>query len=130
MSQLKGLLLDRPDRLCLSCHVDLQKQMASGIVHPPAKEGECLGCHKPHSSTFASLLTENIPQQCLACHDGEDQTFKEKHLNLSGSRIDCRKCHNPHVSVTAGLIQSQVHAPFKDGMCDACHEPVPQEKKP
>ena len=131
MSAFDKFLLDKPARLCLSCHTDLDKQMASGTVHPPVKDGECLGCHKPHTSTFASLLAENVPQICLTCHDGEDQGFKTKHLNLSGSQIDCRKCHNPHVSAFKGLMQSQIHPPFKDGVCDACHEttPAPQEKK-
>jgi predicted CXXCH cytochrome family protein len=102
--------------------------MQEGQAHPPAEEGECLGCHLPHESEFASLLANEVPEICLDCHDGDDGDFRALHLGLSGSQIDCRKCHDPHVSDAEGLIQRNRHDPFEGNACSACHTDIPEER--
>ena len=124
----KSLLVDRADRICLTCHTDLKQRMAEGRVHDPAGEGDCLGCHRPHNAAFASLLQDNPTTICLGCHDGDDSAFQAKHLGRSGSELDCRKCHDPHAGTAQGLLQPLQHEPFLSGDCSICHESVPEEE--
>jgi predicted CXXCH cytochrome family protein len=118
---IAGLLPDTAPRLCLTCHADLGKRMASGHVHPPAADGECLECHEPHHSAEPMLLAEAVPDQCLGCHDGEEQAFRDHHLGRSGESLDCRKCHDPHASQDERLLQAVAHDPFAQGACEVCH---------
>jgi predicted CXXCH cytochrome family protein len=123
-----SLLVDRADRICLTCHTDLKERMAQGRVHEPAGEGECLGCHDPHGGGFESLLVDAPTAVCLGCHDGSDSDFKTKHLGLSGEQIDCRMCHDPHAGTEQGLLHPRQHEPFLSGDCSICHESAPDKE--
>ena len=141
---LKSLVLAEPPDLCLSCHKELRAvkgpppatggsgdspDAASGApkeeqrlyVHAPEQIGRCLGCHRPHQSPQASLMSEPIQPLCEKCHSYRSEEFKQAHLDIEGDRIDCRKCHTPHVARTPKLFKNVLHSPFARQECKDCH---------
>ncbi len=99
-----------PD-LCTTCH-DINKGDKS--KHAPAKEGECLSCHDPHSSDSRNLLkTEKGKSLCLNCHDvaGKDMIVHGPVL-----KNECSTCHEPHNSKFAKLLRND-----EDKLCLSCH---------
>ena len=119
--RLAGLLPDRADRVCFTCHADIAERLAGGVAHDPAAEGDCLLCHQPHESDHPSLLTQAMPAVCLDCHDGDDVDFRRLHLNLAGEKLDCRKCHDAHASPATTLMHERAHDPFQERDCAVCH---------
>ncbi len=86
---------------CLTCHTDSQKKLAMATVHKP----------------FADL-------QCATCHTGHDpQTFQTRLVNVDPATGDqsrlCGSCHD----VQQYLGMSNIHVPFKNAWCTACHDP-------
>ena len=45
--------------LCYKCHEDLKTDFKKAHVHTPVKEGNCIGCHNPHTSDHGKLLDED-----------------------------------------------------------------------
>ena len=89
---------------------------------PAGEMDGCSTCHGSHSSRHPALLHEAVATTCLGCHDGDSDEFGEKHLGLPAESMDCKSCHDPHASRMAGMLLPEVHPPFGEGDCSACHE--------
>jgi DmsE family decaheme c-type cytochrome len=110
--------LKEPDqkKLCLECHGEFAKTLASRFVHTPVKVGECSGCHAPHVSTHGKLLSSDTKQMCAGCHAGVVPAgARSTHKVVSDG--ECVKCHDPHASAYAGILV----APGND-LCISCHQ--------
>lgn len=65
---------------CLKCHVD--KRGPFVFEHAAVKVEGCEGCHVPHGSTNAKLLTRPVVfTLCLECHNGAG-TFGRSNLSV------------------------------------------------
>ena len=128
--------------LCANCHSVTGKQK---FQHDPAKEGECISCHKPHGSSARNLLDVTNGDQtplCLGCH--ESGPFKQKFMHGPAAVGNCTECHDPHQAAVKALLKEPVrnlclkchadfaasmkeavfvHPPVKEGPCSACHNP-------
>ena len=125
--------------LCTQCHSSFGKK---NVLHSPVKDGDCLGCHKPHGASGRFLLDvgEDQTNLCLGCHDSAP--FKQKFMHGPVAVGACTKCHSPHESSGKFLLDGPVrdsclkchtdfakslkeaqvaHAPVKDGPCSSCH---------
>jgi predicted CXXCH cytochrome family protein len=88
-----GLVLP-PEKLCLSCHVDF----VTGVhVHGPVAVGDCMACHLPHDSRFASLLKNERSRVCSTCHR-EERLAASMHNEVMARQMTCVDCHDPHDS--------------------------------
>lgn len=84
---------------CLTCHADSQQKLGMKVVHKP----------------FADL-------QCATCHTGHDpKTFATKLVNVTNGDQSqlCGSCHD----TKQYLAMSNIHVPFKNAWCTACHDP-------
>ncbi|MBN1348245.1 hypothetical protein JXJ21_02450 [candidate division KSB1 bacterium] len=129
-------LVESIPALCLQCHeIDMEKKS----IHSPTKDGECLGCHTPHSSDTEKLLTAESGELCIQCHDSYTSN-NFVHGPVAGGM--CSGCHDPHASDNAVLLRREgqevclfchtakkdvqskpsVHEPFVKG-CLGCHKP-------
>ncbi len=93
--------------LCYTCHQDYSD--LPGFVHGPVSIGLCQGCHNPHSSKFANLLSRDGDDLCTFCHDTIDRDNPESHK----SPIDqaCLACHSPHNSMNDVLLVAENSTP-------------------
>lgn len=108
--------------LCAKCHPPL---LGKKYVHPPAKDGECTGCHNPHTSNSPFLLNisaENQNELCKECHDQELTTQKFTHGPVGLGA--CTYCHAPHESDFKGLLKNDPQA-----LCFECHTDIAQGVK-
>lgn len=127
-------LADTPPTLCFYCHEENSK----ANIHSPAKEGECVMCHSPHSSKYNNLLTDKVPNLCFNCHEAFDK--KTSHAPVSEG--ECFSCHSAHESDNSKLLVEKetsdlclmchdleieenhnVHAAMEMGSCIDCHNP-------
>ena len=127
--------------LCEQCHSPFGKKK---IMHPPVKDGNCLGCHKPHGGSGRSLLNvgDDQTELCISCHDSSP--FKQKFMHGPVALGACTKCHAPHEAAEKALLEGPVrnlclkchadlanalkgakvtHKPVITGPCTACHNP-------
>ncbi|MFQ5899970.1 MAG: cytochrome c3 family protein [Thermodesulfobacteriota bacterium] len=116
----KGLLKKTGSDLCFECHLK-QEVIIRAIVHKPVEEGNCAACHLPHSSDEEKLLLKDKRELCIGCHTGQDEAFAQSHLDYSVVSSDCLSCHSPHSSDRKGLLRVNLHKPFADNNCSACH---------
>jgi predicted CXXCH cytochrome family protein len=86
-----GLVAPR-NELCFICHPDILK---GEWTHGPVQSGDCLACHVPHSSAFASLLDTEPTKICERCH-AEKRRAPAMHDMVSKKLINCTDCHDPH----------------------------------
>ncbi len=109
--------------LCLGCHDELAPAAAGEVKSPhfPTTES-CLTCHSPHASAQPRLLLAPVPQLCTDCH--EAQGLAGTHGGQITATTNCLECHRPHGSANPRLLRaSQLHPPFAEGSCAACHRP-------
>jgi len=133
--------------LCLSCHEAFKAKMKKPFVHTPLKQGDCTGCHNPHTADHGKLLAASPDQICYSCHDNLTPTgAKSTHQVVVEGK--CTLCHDPHSAdnknnlVRAGsklcfechkelgdaIAKSKVkHAPVEQD-CLSCHNPHASEK--
>jgi predicted CXXCH cytochrome family protein len=78
--------------LCDSCHQGIVG--ARALAHAPAVSGDCLACHRPHSTETPHLLVTTGPGLCLQCHDAGLLTPQPAHREEGGD--SCFACHDPH----------------------------------
>jgi predicted CXXCH cytochrome family protein len=137
---------------CLSCHdreielpsqrkvADIKKEITgSQFHHGPVGIGDCLACHRSHTSPHASLLSGGYPREmyvefsedsysgCLFCHDRRlitearststgfrdgDRNLHHVHVNRKKGR-SCRVCHRAHAGDLPKLMRREV--PFGSG---------------
>ncbi|MDW7772482.1 MAG: cytochrome c3 family protein [Desulfobulbaceae bacterium] len=121
VARYKGLLNTREDRLCYSCHKELETTFNQGIVHDPVADGSCSACHAPHVSDGKGLIRDNLADICFSCHEKLPREFPETHNPFA--RGQCIACHDPHQADKAELL-----ADAPDKLCSSCHDRADLEK--
>jgi predicted CXXCH cytochrome family protein len=103
----------------------MRDSLATGVVHQPAKQGECLTCHDGHKTKDASGKIRLV-KTCESCHDPGSSELRKAHREFVVATGTCGDCHDPHRSDKPGLIRFARHQPFAEGDCATCHKaPVP-----
>jgi predicted CXXCH cytochrome family protein len=142
-SNASKLLTGDEKSVCISCHGkddvgkpplrNMKTELAGKkYLHGPVNKDKCAGCHDPHGSAFAKILTGPYPgtfyapyqdgayDLCLSCHEKNllrfpDTTvntrFRNGNRNLHYTHVvnnrkgrTCRACHEPHASDLPKLI--------------------------
>src|SRR5690606_16559156 len=108
-SRVPDLLLRTPRDLCLSCHEHVALDPPAGhTAHGAlATEGSCVVCHEGHAAESPALVALPLGAACLACHDREISTASGEKIADVAREIRTAK---------------HVHAPLREGKCEACHE--------
>jgi predicted CXXCH cytochrome family protein len=135
----KGLLQQKVQDLCYSCHDDAASSHLQGGTHQPVSRGECLACHDPHSSDHKGLLTKKFSETCFSCHTQLPKKFKFTHTPYAKGQ--CDSCHQAHQSKHDNLLVKEPQAlclgchpmqsvrqkhpnyPAELGNCGSCHSP-------
>jgi predicted CXXCH cytochrome family protein len=97
--------------LCFKCHDE--KNFKGITLHGPVTEGKCLECHRPHGSDIPSHLQAGQPKLCLDCHSVEIRDTKGVALPSTKELFDDKEMN--------------LHKPFSEGKCTACHLPHPAD---
>lgn len=139
VAKYEGLLQQKVQKLCYSCHAKAAADHGRGMAHEPVRKGECLGCHDPHSSDHGGLLNKRSTDTCFTCHTALPRKFKHTHTPYANGQ--CSSCHRPHQSEHAGLLvreatalclgchskesvrQRHANFPAEPGNCGSCHSP-------
>lgn len=121
--------------MCAACHGDLLEGRSK--LHNPSDQGDCLDCHRAHSSMHENLLIDDWGQMCRECHQPLFATIAGAVLANTPSEADsplkkldppllhepvaddCGVCHDPHGSNHDFLLTD---SPFQ--LCATCHEEV------
>ena len=106
-------------KTCISagCHaVDLSSRMPK---HSPYLEGQCLTCHRDHTSTSTTLLKSRDDAMCLPCHKEAELNAADHQLKHPAGGALCVDCHNPHQSPVRNLLRKEETRLI----CSKCHEP-------
>jgi predicted CXXCH cytochrome family protein len=142
----KGLLPKVQKDICIGCHSsdnlgkpalrNIQKELeGKSKSHGPIASGRCSGCHDPHGSDYARILTKEYPRTfyapykegiydfCLSCHNKDMLRFTETtiytkfrngkrnlhYVHVANSRKGrtCRTCHEPHAGDGEKLISTE-----------------------
>lgn len=118
-SNAKKLMKDEVKALCLKCHEEFARGMATaGRVHGPVKDAPCTSCHDPHSSPFPALLKVKMPDLCIGCHKDIGKKIgsaKSVHQPLMDAK-GCSNCHSTHYSAAGGLMAGDQRT-----ICLGCH---------
>jgi predicted CXXCH cytochrome family protein len=118
-SDLPKLLVGQGRELCLGCHDQMSKQLATvKVLHKPM-QGDCQQCHEVHASNEIMQLKQSPVGLCVSCHDPVKQlaeSAKFKHSPVMHGD-GCIACHTPHGSDLAKLMKSD---PAK--ACLTCHD--------
>ncbi len=110
-------LSEEPDKLCLSCHMQIQPAGAQS-VHKVVAEGKCLLCHDPHSSDNKFNLLKAGNELCFGCHKEKAEAIAKNKFKHAPVEKACVSCHNPHASTTAkALLTKEVPT-----LCLDCHK--------
>jgi predicted CXXCH cytochrome family protein len=105
--------------LCVTCHDEQAKQIASAKVQHPGAQGECISCHSPHAGGFPYLLSPNPVTICENCHSEQADMHKKKAvLHPAAFRDGCYTCHDGHGGDRPNLLRAQGNA-----LCLECHSP-------
>lgn len=103
-------------KMCVTCHADFDQTLKKRFVHSAVKSGECSGCHSPHVSSHAKLLSEDKQQVCASCH-GSVVPENAKSVHKVVGDADCQKCHDPHASDNAANLVAA-----GNDLCFTCHK--------
>jgi len=105
--------------LCVTCHEEQAKQIASAKVQHQGAQGDCTTCHNPHAGKAPGFLQPDPVSACLACHSDQAAEFKKKHLHQPAFEQACSICHVAHGNNNAKLLRvADVNA-----LCLECHGP-------
>lgn len=104
--------------LCVTCHDEQAKEIASAKVQHPGAAGDCTDCHNPHASNQPGLPKTNGVDICLGCHsDVADLQKKAVHHQPAFSQ-GCAACHEPHGGTREKLLRAD-----GNNLCLECHGP-------
>lgn len=108
---------------CLDCHTDFQPVLERAFLHPLVKSRECTGCHDPHTSSEAGLLTSEPAVLCSSCHQ---EVLPEKYQSIHTIVTEgkCNQCHDSHGSENRSIL-------LKSGneLCFECHQDIADQAK-
>ncbi len=102
--------------LCFTCHESTI--FTKSHRHGPVGAGDCIACHKPHTSKHENLLIAS-PEKgevCFQCHKDRKQEFTMKFVH-DPVEENCNKCHDPHSSDA----RFQLHKTGSE-LCADCHK--------
>ncbi|WP_456387061.1 cytochrome c3 family protein [Desulfolithobacter sp.] len=114
VARFAGLLRNREDILCYSCHKKEKNSFEQGFVHEPVSKGQCSVCHTPHASNQKALIRDNLAEDCFACHEALPREFKNTHKPFADGQ--CMSCHRPHRADNLELLKQE-----PDALCTSCH---------
>jgi predicted CXXCH cytochrome family protein len=122
-SDHESLLNDAPGKLCLTCHEQIFPEGTNAsLVHSPVVDGDCLSCHRGHSSTENSLLVKPGELLCFECHERQDYA-EGVVAHPPAAQGLCLTCHNPHKSTEGKLLVEK-----EEKLCVSCHNSIAEEK--
>lgn len=110
--------------LCLECH---QKISQGKNVHLIVMAGECLSCHRPHSSEYQFQLVKSLEKICyLGCHE---DFAKSKYVHKPVKEGKCVSCHDPHNSPNNKLLLPKLYTGYfnEAKLCYLCHTNMRQK---
>src|SRR3989304_10460779 len=84
--------------LCYTCNKKEEKEFFKVFINTPVSKKECASCHKPHSSSYKSLLIDSSQQLCVKCHGDMFLEVKEEVIHPPFKDKSCETCHDPHSS--------------------------------
>lgn len=102
--------------LCVTCHDDQAKKIATAKVQHPGAQGDCTDCHNPHASKNPGLPKSNPVSICLDCHSEQAELMKKKVLHQPAFQQGCATCHEPHGGERAKLLRAEGNE-----LCLECH---------
>jgi predicted CXXCH cytochrome family protein len=105
--------------LCLTCHEDQGKKIASAKVQHPGAAGECIACHNPHGGKSPGFVQPNPVSACVTCHTEQSDQMKKAHLHQPAAVQGCATCHEPH----GGENEHLLRAATPNKLCLECHGP-------
>ncbi len=118
---------------CTTCHNEgkcAEKKALGPINHPNA---DCIDCHDPHKTNFASFLRAPAQDVCAKCHSQKFDLVGSRHDALAGGSAwpatdrantdRCLACHRPHGDAAHGLLRvaPSAGASGHDAACSGCH---------
>lgn len=128
------MLKESGGALCAMCHEDATPEIYEAIngaqfKHPPVSDGDCIKCHRPHSSNYASILKDSMENLCLSCHVELGEIIAEsKNRHGPVQTGDCAACHNVHGSQFSKLLARFYPMSFYSSyeaknydLCFGCH---------
>lgn len=110
--------------LCVTCHDDKAKLIATAKVQHPGAMGDCTDCHSPHAGNEPGLPKTDGVTICLGCHSDIDDLRKKPFHHQPAFAQGCGTCHTPHGGDIDHLLRAKGNA-----LCLECHGPdsVPQK---
>ena len=103
-------------KICIECHDEFNEVLTRRVLHTPVAEGKCAGCHSPHASDYAKMLSAPRGEICQDCHhDLTPETVVSVHPPFAERK--CDSCHDPHGTDNRMIL-------FRAGsaLCFECHE--------
>jgi predicted CXXCH cytochrome family protein len=126
---------------CISCHPEVEQEMAKPGGHKPFADFQCSGCHNPHAAKFSGLLKDRPEVLCRNCHEEKSVTQMGRYVHVPFQDGECLSCHSPHVSDNPNLLKASgqdlcftchekkgsfnrkyTHSPVRQGRCLSCHQ--------
>ena len=108
-------------KLCLGCHTAFKAKLTKPFIHSPLKEGDCVGCHNPHTARHGKLLTADTTRICYSCHK-QMVPNNAKSVHKVVAEGNCMKCHDPHSADSKfNLIKKG------NDLCFGCHKEMGEE---
>ncbi|WP_022852417.1 cytochrome c3 family protein [Thermodesulfatator atlanticus] len=126
-------LIKQKEKLCATCHQELTPEIFTAMnekyPHKPVKNGDCVACHRPHSSNYELLLANDLTTLCFNCHVDLGDYIKESKFKHGPVQTgDCIACHNVHGSQYVSLLVKYFppkfyidYKPENYDLCFACH---------
>ncbi len=121
----KGLYKDKQiANSCFLCHTGVEDEVNSKYKHEPARDLNCLTCHKGHSSTQKTLLVKDSIELCKGCHKPHAHPFGKLANGkvvidpTTNDMLTCASCHTPHGSNHNKLTHLDKNAE----LCTMCHK--------
>lgn len=110
--------------LCVTCHDDVAKKIASAKVQHPGAQGDCTDCHNPHTGKSPGFPKPDAVNVCLSCHTAQAEEAKKAHTHQPAFQQGCTTCHEPHGGERANLLRADNNI-----LCLECHGPSSQPQK-
>ena len=76
--------------LCVTCHDEQAKKIASAKVQHPGAQGDCTDCHSPHGGKTPGFIRPDPVTACLTCHSDQAELQKKGHLHQPAYRAGLR----------------------------------------
>lgn len=141
-SDFRFQLHDEGSSLCFDCHKEQNPELFKTIKnathqHKPVKDGDCVACHRPHSSNNQALLRKNTEKLCFSCHlELADHVAESKYRHGPVQTGDCLACHDVHGSDFSNILTKyfpqefyKEYQPGNYDLCFGCHNKDIAKKK-